>query len=425
RQRRRSEGLRLVLIGRSGAGKSAAGNAILGRDVFESRPDSLVAITEECAKMKQESWKLILYTRFVAVVDTPDWFHSERTPDEVRALISSCVALSSPGPHAFLLCVPMDQPAKLELQSLCALETVFGPNAVGNHTLVLFTHADLLRKSGKAGSDSVEAYIAGQRDDLLKLVEKCGDRFHILERDGYGGSVEELLEKVEQIAAEAGGQCYSSPAFQEAENRVREIQAEIARERRRQKQEEERLGEQFWGERRPLYPYMQTVAEAEEEVREEEVEKARTEAERSVSTMNIEMPDPVLGLVVQQGDQEVDVLDGQSEDLVLAKLFVQWMRGDELPQLREGAVHVLLPPTLAGVGEDAAGNFLRRTRCTQNPPKNIHLNQTLSLTQSHVEISTLLGTLGKTRQLFFKIWCISSTRQLNIIEYNISSLVCK
>ncbi|XP_051940397.1 uncharacterized protein LOC127613419 [Hippocampus zosterae] len=336
--------LRLVLIGRSGAGKSAAGNAILGRDVFESRPDSLVAITEECAKMKA-----VVAGRRVAVVDTPDWFHSERTPDEVRALISSCVALSSPGPHAFLLCVPMDQPAKLELQSLCALETVFGPNAVRNHTLVLFTHADLLRKSGKAGGASVEAYIAGQRDDLLKLVEKCGDRFHILERDGYGRSVEDLLEKVEQIAAEAGGQCYSSPAFQEAENRVREMQAEIARERRRQKQEEERLGEQFWGERRPLYPYMQTVAEAEEEVREEEVEKARAEAERSVGTMNIESLPPIMTVANMSPSVFQSVMEKvQSNAKLLPKLL-----SDSSVWVSDGAKKVMGSPVWGSVGSGA------------------------------------------------------------------------
>ncbi|XP_034716033.1 uncharacterized protein LOC117936762 [Etheostoma cragini] len=279
--------LRLVLLGRSGAGKSAAGNIILGREEFESRPDSLTAITQECEKKKA-----LVDGRRVAVVDTPDWFCSEKTPDEVRAQISSCVALSSPGPHAFLLCVPLDQPAKTELQALRVLEAVFGPEAVQRHTLLLFTYADKLKKSGKAGNCSVEEYIAGQRGDLVKLVEKCSDRFHVMEMEGGGRdrrNVAQLLEKVEQTVKEGGGQCYSHPAFQEAENRVRKRQLEIARERKGGELEQKGPG----SERRVLYPYMQPLAEAEEEVTEDEIEKTRDEAEMSVSTLNIDSLPPI------------------------------------------------------------------------------------------------------------------------------------
>lgn len=231
----------------------------------------------------------------VVVVDTPDWFNSEKTPEEVRAQISSCVTLSSPGPHAFLMCVPLDQPAKAELQALRALESVFGPDAVQRHTIVLFTYADRLREAGKANSDSVEAYIAGQRADLLKIVEKCGDKFHIADVDGGPSqrvNVAELLDKVQQAVEEAGGRCYSSPAFQEAEMRLRERQLEIARQRKSGKPEGEMAqdAQQPGGApKRVLYPYMQPLAEAdEEEVREDEMEKMRAEAEMSVRTMNIE-----------------------------------------------------------------------------------------------------------------------------------------
>ncbi|XP_030284935.1 uncharacterized protein LOC115588455 isoform X1 [Sparus aurata] len=288
-----SQELRLVMLGRSGAGKSAAANYILGQKAFESHPESLTAITKECEKKKA-----LVEGRQVALVDTPDWFNSEQTPNEVRAQISSCVALSSPGPHVFLLCVPLDQPAKTELQALRALESIFGPESVQRHTMVLFTYADRLRESGKAGNDSVEAYIAGQRGDLLKLVEKCGDRFHVMETAGgwrKSKNLVELLEKVEQTVKEAGGQCYSCPAFQEAENRVRQRQVEIARERKGKKLEEERQGDvrQLSSDRRALYSYMKPVVEAEEEVREDEIAKTRDEAEMSVRTMNIKSLPPV------------------------------------------------------------------------------------------------------------------------------------
>ncbi|CAN9510492.1 unnamed protein product [Ophioblennius macclurei] len=278
--------LRLILLGRSGAGKSAAGNAILGVEEFESRPESLTSITQQCEKKKGP-----IGGRKVAVVDTPDWFNSEQTPDEVRTHISSCIALASPGPHAFLLCVPVDQPAKTELQALGALENVFGPEAVKKHTMVLFTHADRLRASGKAGNNSVEAYIASERGDLLKLVEKCGDRFHVMETGGgrrERGNVVELLEKIEQTVKEAGGQCYSCPAFQEAENKVRQRQVELAKER--QKQEYGRVESP---KSKVLYSYMQPVLEGEEEMGEDEIEKTRDEAERSVGTMNIESLPPI------------------------------------------------------------------------------------------------------------------------------------
>nr|XP_046162654.1 GTPase IMAP family member 4-like [Oncorhynchus gorbuscha] len=219
--------LRLVLLGGTRAGQSAAGNAILGRQAFITQTASEPAVTQECEKHRGT-----IAGRWVSVVVAQDWFCSERPPEEVRHHVSSCVALSAPGPHAFLLCVPVDRPADMELRALEALEKVFGPTAVSGHTLVLFTHTDQM-----VLGQQLDEYIATRRKDLLELVVMCGDRYHSLERRSRGEkderkSVEELLEKVEQTVKESGVEFYSCPLYQEAEARVREKQAEIVWQRR-------------------------------------------------------------------------------------------------------------------------------------------------------------------------------------------------
>nr|XP_029492290.1 GTPase IMAP family member 7-like isoform X2 [Oncorhynchus nerka] len=261
--------LRLVLLGRARAGQSAAGNAILGRQAFLTQTASEPAVTQECEKHRGT-----IAGRWVSVVVAQDWFCSERPPEEVRHHVSSCVALSAPGPHAFLLCVPVDRPADMELRALEALEKVFGPTAVSGHTLVLFTHTDQM-----VLGQQLDEYIATRRKDLLELVVMCGDRYHSLERRSRGEkderkSVEELLEKVEQTVKESGVEFYSCPLYQEAEARVREKQAEIVWQRR---------GGAVLNEEVPS-----SASPPEQELDDEEMARVREEAERSVHNLNID-----------------------------------------------------------------------------------------------------------------------------------------
>ncbi|XP_063050726.1 zinc finger CCCH domain-containing protein 13 [Engraulis encrasicolus] len=329
--------LRLVLLGGTKSGKSSAGNAILGRRDFQTQEDEgTTAVTKCCQK-----GRAILGNRRVAVVDTPDWFRSECAPDEVRSQLSSCVALSSPGPHAFLLCLPLHRPPPDAMQMLDAVEGVFGHRAVSAHTLLLFTHADVLggaanrngngngnnEAEGGWGTAEVEEHISSKLPHLLKLVERCGDHYHILERDGrcssdgggvvgrrkeeVGGrddgektrkkSVVELLEKVDQMGGGGGGGGghHSCPIYQEAEIRVRQRQEEILQVHRERRTEQRRRrrggGEMVGGESDPMVSSGQSVSlkgdlkGEEDEVDEEEeeeatgLETAREEAERSVT----------------------------------------------------------------------------------------------------------------------------------------------
>ncbi|KAM6905485.1 GTPase IMAP family member 7 [Xenentodon cancila] len=256
--------LRLVVLGQRDTGGRPAVCSLL--DLEDNRHGTDVAADPGCTKQRGES-----AGRQVVVVSSPAWFSSACNPEERTKHISSLITLSSPGPHAFLLCVPLNQPADGEARALDALMKLLGPTAVSSNTIILFTHTEELDED-----EQLEEYVITWRKDLRELLERCGDRFHTLETRNGGPeekkAVEELLEKVEQAVKESGGQHFSCPLYQEAEERVREKQVELVSQRR---------GEELSNQASPT--------NSQPEVSEEEMEAVREEAERSVGDLNVDV----------------------------------------------------------------------------------------------------------------------------------------
>ncbi|XP_064153561.1 GTPase IMAP family member 4-like [Anguilla rostrata] len=145
--------LRIVLMGVRWAGKSSAGNIILGREEFDSKVG-----TVRCVRRQGET-----AGRQLVVVDTSGWvWHSAQdTAARVEQEIASSVSLCHPGPHAILLVIPTGSPGKGYKQAVRKhLELL--SERVCNHTIVLFTQGDTtdqhIEKGGKSLQLLLEKY---------------------------------------------------------------------------------------------------------------------------------------------------------------------------------------------------------------------------------------------------------------------------
>ena len=209
---------RIILLGKSGAGKSSLADTIFGEAKFQI--NHFNDLKTHCTQAETKS----LNGRSITLIDVPGFFDGERSEKEMRTEIVRCITECAPGPHAFLIVLKVERFTEQEQEVINKICQYFSEDAL-NYAVIVFTHGDQLSEGMK-----IEEYVA-QSEGLRDLMKKCGGRCCIVDNRYWKSSQEdkyrsnrfqvaELLNTIDKIALANNGGYYTSEMLQEMENAI-------------------------------------------------------------------------------------------------------------------------------------------------------------------------------------------------------------
>ncbi|XP_052392094.1 GTPase IMAP family member 4-like [Carassius gibelio] len=198
-----SQELRIVLLGVCGARKSSTANGILGREAFkESR-------TRESEKQTGR-----VEDRNISIIDTPGFFNTHLTEEEMKSQMMKSLYLSDPGPHVFLLVINLETFEEDERNVVEEILENFGAQAL-KFTVVLFIGREQMSKR------DLTAFTFSQK--FQELVRHCRSKYHVInsKNEMNQSHIAELLEKIDEIIKQNNDHHYDNEIYLQYQTKSR------------------------------------------------------------------------------------------------------------------------------------------------------------------------------------------------------------